>query len=57
MSEEDMKEKAINEMIDHVGTDGILDELTRAMSTDELEEHVSHLDQYLFDNHFLTLES
>jgi len=45
------------EMIDHVGTDGVLDELTRAMSTDELEEHVSHLDQYLFDNHFLTLES
>lgn len=47
----------LNEMIDHVGTDGILDELTRAMSTDELEEHVSHLDKYLFDNHFLTLES
>ena len=47
----------LNEMIDHIGTDGVLDELTQAMSTDELEEHVSHLDQYLFDNHFLTLES
>ena len=46
----------LNEMIEHVGVECILDELTQAMSTDELEENVKHLDQYLFANHFLTRE-
>ena len=27
----------LNEMIDHIGTDGVLDEMTQSMSTDELE--------------------
>ena len=47
----------LSEMIEHTSVITILEEITQAMSTDELEEHVSHLDQYLFDNHFLTLES
>ena len=46
----------LNEMIDHVGVEGVLDEMTQAMSTDELKESVKHLDQHLFANHFLALE-
>lgn len=46
----------LNEMIEHVGVEEILDELTQAMSTDELKENVEHLDQHLFENHFLTRE-
>ena len=46
----------LNEMIEHVGVESILDELTQAMSTDELRENVKHLDQHLFENHFLTRE-
>lgn len=46
----------LNEMIEHVGVEEILDELTQAMTTDELEANVKHLDQHLFANHFLTRE-
>ena len=46
----------LNEMIEHVGVEEILDELTQAMTTDELEANVKHLDQHLFENHFLTRE-
>ena len=42
----------LNDMIEQVGTDGILDEMTQSMSTDELRENVEHLDQHLFDNHY-----
>ena len=46
----------LNEMIEHVGVESILDELTQAMTTDELEANIQHLDQHLFENHFLTRE-
>ena len=44
----------LNDMIEQVGTDGILDEMTQSMSTDELRENVEHLDQHLFANHYTT---
>ncbi len=44
------------EMVEQVGVASILEELVTAMSTDELEENVKHLDQHLFSNHFLTRE-
>ena len=46
----------ISEMVEHVGVGEILDELLQAMTTDELEANVKHLDQHLFANHFLTRE-
>ena len=46
----------ISEMVEHVGVEVILDELLQAMTTDELEANVKHLDQHLFENHFLTRE-
>ena len=44
------------EMVEHAGVDMILEELVQAMSSDELKENVEHLDQHLFENHFLTRE-
>ena len=46
----------LHEMVEHVGVDLILEELVYAMSTDELQENIQHLDQHLFENHFLTRE-
>ena len=46
----------LNEMIEHTGVTAILEETIQSMSTDELEETVKHLDQHLFENHFLTRE-
>ena len=46
----------LDEMIEHTSMRIILEETLRGMSTDELEETVKHLDQHLFDNHFLTRE-
>ena len=46
----------LDEMIEHVGVECILDELLQAMTTDELEANVKHLDRHLFENHFLTRE-
>ena len=46
----------LNEMIEHVGVECILDELTQAMTTDEFEANVKHLNQQLFENNFLTRE-
>jgi len=43
----------LNDMIEQVGVECVLDELTQAMSTDELRANVKHLDQHLFDNHYL----
>ena len=34
----------------------ILEEIIQSMSTDELEKTVKHIDQHLFENHFLTRE-
>ena len=45
------------EMVEHAGVELILEELVTAMSTDELGENVKHLDQHLFENHFLTREN
>ena len=44
------------EMIEHTSVMTIFEEMVTSMSTDELEENVKHLDQYLFANHFLTRE-
>jgi len=44
------------EMVEQIGVASILEELVTAMSTDELSENVKHLDQHLFENHFLTRE-
>ena len=44
------------EMVEHAGVDMILEELVQAMSSDELQENIKHLDQHLFGNHFLTRE-
>ena len=44
------------EMVEHAGVELILEELIQCMSQDELKENVKHLDQYLFENHFLTRE-
>jgi len=44
------------EMVEHAGVELILEELIQCMSTDELKENVKHLDQHLFENHFLTRE-
>ena len=44
------------EMVEHTSVTTILEETIQSMSTDELEENVKHLDQYLFANHFLTRE-
>ena len=46
----------LEEMVEHVGVDLILEELVHAMSVDELQENIQHLDQHLFENHFLTRE-
>jgi len=46
----------LSEMVEHVGVEIVLDELLQAMTTDELEANVKHLDQHLFENHFLTRE-
>ncbi len=46
----------LTEMVEHVGTSDILDEIIASMSTDELQETIKHLDQHLFANHFLTRE-
>ena len=46
----------LSEMIEHTSVTTILEETIQSMSTDELEETVKHLDQYLFANHFLTRE-
>jgi hypothetical protein len=44
------------EMVEHAGVEVILEELVQAMSSDELQENIQHLDQHLFENHFLTRE-
>ena len=44
------------EMVEHTSVATILEETIQSMSTDELEETVKHLDQHLFENHFLTRE-
>jgi len=44
------------EMVEHAGVELILEELVTAMSSDELQENIKHLDQHLFENHFLTRE-
>ena len=44
------------EMVEHAGVELILEELIQCMSQDELQENIKHLDQYLFENHFLTRE-
>ena len=44
------------EMVEHAGVELILEELVQAMSSDELQENIKHLDQHLFENHFLTRE-
>ena len=44
------------EMIEHTSIDIIFSELCQAMTTDELHANVKHLDQHLFENHFLTRE-
>jgi len=44
------------EMVEHASVELILEELVTAMSSDELKENVKHLDQHLFENHFLTRE-
>ena len=46
----------LSEMIEHTSVMTIFEEMVTSMSTDELEENVKHLDQHLFDNHFLTRE-
>ena len=46
----------LSEMIEHTSVMTIFEEMVTSMSTDELEENVKHLDQYLFANHFLTRE-
>ena len=47
----------LQEMVEHVGVESILEELIYAMSADELQENIQHLDQHLFANHFLTRET
>jgi predicted thioesterase len=44
------------EMVEHAGVELILEELIQAMSSDELHANIKHLDQHLFENHFLTRE-
>ena len=44
------------EMVEHAGVELILEELIQGMSQDELHANLKHLDQYLFENHFLTRE-
>lgn len=39
-------------MVEQVGIEVILSELTQQMSTDELCDAISGLDQYLFSNHY-----
>ena len=46
----------LSEMIEHTSVMTIFEEMVTSMSTDELEENVKHLDQNLFENHFLTRE-
>jgi len=46
----------LEEMIEHTSIDIIFSELCQAMTTDELHANVKHLDQHLFENHFLTRE-
>lgn len=44
------------EMVEHAGIELILEELIQCMSQDELHANIKHLDQHLFENHFLALE-
>jgi len=44
------------EMVEHAGVELILEELIQCMSQDELFDNIKHLDQHLFENHFLTRE-
>ena len=37
----------LNDMIEQVGVECVLDEMTQSMSTDELRENVEHLDQHI----------
>ena len=46
----------LEEMIEHTSIGIIFSELCQAMTTDELHANVKHLDQHLFENHFLTRE-
>lgn len=43
----------LSDMIEHTSVSIIFSELCQSMSTDELRANVKHLDQHLFDNHYL----
>ncbi len=45
----------LHAMIEQVGTDVILEELTQQMGTSELCDVISGLDDYLFDSHYTEL--
>ena len=44
------------EMVDASDIVTVMEEIIAGMSSDELEATVKHLDQHLFENHFLTRE-
>lgn len=39
-------------MVEEIGIETVLEEMTQQMSTDELCNMISGLDQYLFSNHY-----
>lgn len=42
----------LHDMLEQVGAYELLEEITSQMSTDQLNDVVKGLDQYLFENHY-----